>query len=111
VSEPHSGDVNVSEPHTQNVNVSEPHTRNVNLSDPHTQNVNVSEHHTRNVNISEPHTRNVNVNVETYEDDVHFGRGEEMVECACGCWIHEKCINKVVLDAEGKEKFCSFCVI
>ena len=46
---------------------------------------------------------------ETYED-VRFGRGEEWVECAWGRWIHEKCIDKVVLDAEGKEKFCSFCV-
>ena len=49
--------------------------------------------------------------LETYEDDVRFGRGEEWVECACGRWIHEKCIDKVVIDTEGKEKFFSFCVI
>ena len=48
---------------------------------------------------------------ETYEDDVRFGRGEEWVECACGRWIHEKCIDKLVIDAQGKEKFCSFCVV
>ena len=47
----------------------------------------------------------------TYEDDVHFGHGETWVECACSRWIHEKCIDKIVTDSEGKERFCSFCVL
>ena len=47
----------------------------------------------------------------TYEDDMCSGLGEEWVECACGRWMHEKCIDQVVIDAAGKERFCSFCVV
>ena len=46
-----------------------------------------------------------------YAKDVRQGNGAEWVECACGHWLHEDCIDSVVCDADGKEKLCSFCVI
>ena len=47
----------------------------------------------------------------SYEDDVGNSCGEEWVHCACKRWIHENCIDKVVIDADGKERFCSYCVV
>ena len=47
----------------------------------------------------------------SYEDDVRCSRGEEWVRCACDRWIHSKCIDEVIIDADGKERICSFCVI
>ena len=46
----------------------------------------------------------------SYEDDVRNGCGEEWIRYACKRWIHEDCIDKVVIDADGKERFCSYCV-
>ena len=47
----------------------------------------------------------------SYEDDVRCSRGEEWVRCACDRWIHSKCIDEVIIDADGNERICSFCVI
>jgi len=44
----------------------------------------------------------------SYEDD---GIGEEWVRCACKRWIHENCIDEVIVDINGEEYFCSFCII
>ena len=33
------------------------------------------------------------------------------MECACGRWIHEKCINKVVIDTEGKQVLFLLCYL
>ena len=44
----------------------------------------------------------------SYEDDVRNGSGEG---CTCKRWIHENCTDKVVIDADGKEHFCSYCVV
>lgn len=40
-----------------------------------------------------------------YQED-----GSEWVQCGCGRWVHEQCIEDVVLDSSGKEKFCPFCL-
>ena len=36
--------------------------------------------------------------------------GKEWLECACGRWIHEQCIEEVILDSGGHERFCPFCL-
>ena len=43
-----------------------------------------------------------------YTDDI--GTGREWLECACGRWIHEECIEDIVYDANGKEKLCPLCL-
>ena len=47
----------------------------------------------------------------SYADDIRDNHGEEWVQCACGHWIHEKCIDEVIIDADGNECICSYCVI
>lgn len=47
----------------------------------------------------------------TYAEDVRLGTGAEWVECACGRWLHEECIDSIEYNSNGKEKFCSFCII
>ena len=47
----------------------------------------------------------------SYEDDVRSGCGEEWVQCACSRWIHANCIDEVIIDADGNERICSFCVV
>ena len=46
-----------------------------------------------------------------YSEDVRMGTGAEWVECVCGRWLHEECIDSIEYNASGKEKLCSFCVI
>ena len=45
-----------------------------------------------------------------YDDDVREGSGADWIFCKCGRWLHEDCIEDVVKDNEGTERFCSFCV-
>ena len=33
----------------------------------------------------------------SYEDDVHNGSREDWIHCACKRWIHENCIDEVVM--------------
>ena len=40
-----------------------------------------------------------------YADD----EGNDWIRCACSRWVHEKCAEDVIVDAEGLEKFCPFC--
>lgn len=47
----------------------------------------------------------------TYNEDVRQGTGVEWVQCGCGRWLHEECIDSVIQDADGQERFCSFCVV
>ena len=47
----------------------------------------------------------------SYEDDVCNGSGEDWVRCACKRWIYENRIDEVVIDTDGKECFCSYCVV
>lgn len=30
-------------------------------------------------------------------------------ECVCGCWVHEDCIDDVVVESCGKERLCPVC--
>ena len=39
-----------------------------------------------------------------YSDDI--GTGREWLECACGRWVHEDCVENIVYDTNGKEKLC-----
>jgi len=45
-----------------------------------------------------------------YDDDVIEGSGADWIFCKCGRWLHEDCIEEVVKDNDGVERFCSFCV-
>ena len=47
----------------------------------------------------------------TYIEDVNQGTGLEWVKCACGRWLHEECIDSVQQDLDGKERFCSNCIV
>ena len=35
----------------------------------------------------------------------------DQIECACGQWTYEDCAVEIVLDANGKERFCPNCVL
>ena len=35
---------------------------------------------------------------------------KEWVQCACDWWIHAKYVDEVIIDANGKERFCLFYV-
>ena len=66
--------------------------------------------------VSAPEMQSVNTSeccecLQSYAEDVRLGTGAEWVECACGRWLHEDCIDSVVCATDGKEKLCSFCVI
>ena len=45
-----------------------------------------------------------------YEDDVLEGSGADWIYCRCGRWLHEDCVEDVVKDNDGEERYCSFCV-
>ncbi len=36
--------------------------------------------------------------------------GQEWLECACGRWIHEQCIEEVIVDSGSQERFCPYCL-
>lgn len=40
-----------------------------------------------------------------YQED-----GTDWVECGCGRWVHEQCMEEVLLDSNGDERFCPFCL-
>ena len=38
--------------------------------------------------------------------------GEEWIECVCGRWVHENCLEyDIVVDTHGREKLCPSCVM
>jgi len=45
-----------------------------------------------------------------YDEDVIEGCGADWIYCKCGRWLHEDCVEEVVKDSEGVERFCAFCV-
>ena len=45
-----------------------------------------------------------------YNDNVMEGGGTDWIFCKCGRWLHEDCVEEVVTDSDGVERFCSFCV-
>ena len=40
-----------------------------------------------------------------YSDD-----GGDWVRCACNRWVHESCVEDVLTDVNGDERFCPFCL-
>ena len=46
----------------------------------------------------------------TYEDDVLEGAGASWISCACGRWLHEDCAEDQIINDNGKERNCSFCL-
>ena len=47
----------------------------------------------------------------TYDADIGNQTGAEWVMYACNRWLHEECIDSIVQDDEGDERFCSFCIV
>ena len=35
--------------------------------------------------------------------------GKEWLECACCRWVHEHCLEDIIVD-KGQELFCPFCI-
>ena len=46
-----------------------------------------------------------------YGDDVLEGIGVEWIACACGRWLHVDCAERRVLDVNGCERFCPYCIV
>ena len=42
----------------------------------------------------------------TYQDDVDQETGRDWVQCPCGRWTPEDCVEDSVTDVDGKERFC-----
>ena len=42
--------------------------------------------------------------------DIHFQKLGNY-ECACGQWTHEDCVDEIVTDESGAERFCPRCVV
>ena len=47
----------------------------------------------------------------TSEEDTHKQTGVEWLPCACGRWLHENYAEDIVVDSDGNECFCPFCVV
>ena len=43
---------------------------------------------------------------ETYCND-----GQDCIQCACGNWIHEDCLEELFVDSFGQERFYPTCMI
>ena len=43
----------------------------------------------------------------TYEEDV---LEETELSCVCKRWVHEDCVTEVVMDKNGRELLCPYCV-
>ena len=44
----------------------------------------------------------------TYEDDVALQTGDEWIQCNCGRWMHEDCVDANAGDIENT-KICPIC--
>ena len=47
----------------------------------------------------------------TFEEDTREQTGAEWLPCACGSWLHEDCAEDIVVDSDGNELCCPFCVV
>ena len=47
----------------------------------------------------------------TFEEDIALGNQAKWAMCACGKWLHEDCVSETVLNANGKLRMCSGCVV
>ena len=43
----------------------------------------------------------------SYDDDA--GTGRQWLQCQCGRWIHENCVEECDVDATGNMKICPLC--
>ena len=49
---------------------------------------------------------------QNYDDDTLEETGEDWIECACGRWVRENCVDyDVVVDASGRERMCPHCIL
>jgi hypothetical protein len=46
----------------------------------------------------------------SYDDDVRDCTGAEWLQCSCGRWLHEECVDRVDHDSNGNELLCSYCL-
>ncbi len=35
---------------------------------------------------------------------------KEWLQCACDRWVHEQCLEEIILDDQGQERFCPYCL-
>ena len=47
----------------------------------------------------------------TYKDDIDSANGAVWLQCGCGQWIHEECIDVTATGEDGKEWMCSNCIV
>lgn len=47
----------------------------------------------------------------TYEEDKIEETGFIWVRCVCGRWVHEDCYSEAVMDKNGRELICPYCVL
>ena len=47
----------------------------------------------------------------TFEEDTREQTGAEWLPCACRRWLHEDCAEDIVVDSDGNEHCCPFCVV
>ena len=46
----------------------------------------------------------------SYEEDLLSGGGDEWLQCTCGKWVHEECVEDCEADSDGNPRFCPSCV-
>ena len=46
----------------------------------------------------------------TYEEDLETGGGEDWIQCSCGKWAHEECIEECTDDSDGNPRLCPDCI-
>ena len=46
-----------------------------------------------------------------YEEDLEEETRLLWVKCVCERWIHEDCYSEVVMDKQGRELICPYCVV
>ena len=46
----------------------------------------------------------------TYEEDVLEETEFNWIKCVCERWVHEDCINEIIMDKNGRELICPYCV-
>ena len=42
--------------------------------------------------------------------ELYCNDGQDWLQCGCGAWVHENCIEDIIHDSDGKEKFCPICL-
>ena len=47
----------------------------------------------------------------TLEEDMIVQTGAEWLPCFCERWLHEGCAEDTVVDSDGNECYCTFCVM